>query len=1256
MARARKSRAALQPFDNSIKSSTDHHPPDIMNPSIKKTNQAPPILGLILMMMPLFSAQAQWNKTAAGSYDYNNSSNWISGNINGAFGGTFTGAQVMTFDSDTTLDATAGNALNFTYAGAYNTTLQSDSATTRILKLNGGISVSSANTRTITVGTVDNPLTLDLGAGNVRTATVGTSGTLSLGALITGAGSSLNVGAGSGTVVFLNDNNSFTGDFEASGAVKYTSLGNAGQNSALGAGSAITLKSNASFDYSGADRSVSDRTINLSGISVTLGSTNATGTLALTGIIRAANGADRSLVFSNASGGNFEVSGQILNQTDGTKLSLRKTGVGKLSLLGMDNDYQGTTTHQVNTLEFRSIANLGQKSSLGAPVTVEDGTIHIGSNSSTTFSYIGEGNSVTNRNFSLESTATVNSIIAVNNSGSMMITGDITTLAGTKSQTLTLSGTGTGTGTISGRISDTSDPNLGLLKTSISKGGAGTWTLTGNNSYTGSTTVGYGGGILQFTSIANAGTNSSLGADGNVVLGGNGSTLKYIGSGDSVTNRVVDLNSTSSNTFYLLDASGSGSVSFGNITATSANTKKLILTGTSNTENTIAGAIGQNSATFTTALLKAGNGTWVLSGPNTFTGITSLCAGTLRLDFSKAGSPTNDIINSASALTLSGGILELKGKTSSATSQTFASTTFSGKSQSKIVVDSNGGAGTTLALKAITRSAGATVDFVLPNAGSITTTTATVTNGVMSAGGVAYATVSGSDWATVKSGAVASLIASDYKTNSDSTKWLSTDNVSLSANATSVTTRSINTLKLSDGASVALNTGQTLTLGAGGLLVVGSGAGSISGGTLKGAGGTTKELVVFQNNTAGRFDILSTIVDNTNASDLTKSGAGILGLSALNTYTGVTTINGGVLEVDKLANGGQASSIGQASNTAGNLVINGATLRYTGGVASTDRGFQIGNSGATLDASGSGAITFTGSIGFQSTSGIATTLTLAGSNTANNTLGGVLADNGLAAFSSLTKTGVGTWVLTDTHTYTGQTTIQQGKLVVNGTLSASTVVEVQNGGILGGRGSVGTVKVASGAAIAPGNSIGVLHAGNTFFEGGGRYVFELNSGGTGTAGVNWDQYAIIGSLVLQNLSALNPFIIELNTLDGGGSAGLLAAWDADVNHVWSSIITTTTGYYDAFDPSYFQVNTAGFLNNINGTFSVVQNGNALDLRYTVIPEPGTYGLVAGGCFLIWTGFLPSLLARTSARRRRLYSKVHGGSFLSFCVSEDAPLL
>ncbi|BDU53062.1 hypothetical protein LINBF2_12970 [Limnohabitans sp. INBF002] len=159
-----------------------------------------------------------------------------------------------------------------------------------------------------------------------------------------------------------------------------------------------------------------------------------------------------------------------------------------------------------------------------------------------------------------------------------------------------------------------------------------------------------------------------------------------------------------------------------------------------------------------------------------------------------------------------------------------------------------------------------------------------------------------------------------------------------------------------------------------------------------------------------------------------KYGSNTLTLTAANTYTGVTNLQGGTLSVSSLANGGVASNIGQSTNAAANLVINNATLKYTGAATSTDRLFTLGDSGATVDASGTGALVFTntGALVYSGTAG--RLLTLTGTNTADNTMTPVLANN--VGISSFTKAGTGKWVMKGVNTYSGLTTVSGGTLNV----------------------------------------------------------------------------------------------------------------------------------------------------------------------------------------------------------------------------------
>ena len=199
---------------------------------------------------------------------------------------------------------------------------------------------------------------------------------------------------------------------------------------------------------------------------------------------------------------------------------------------------------------------------------------------------------------------------------------------------------------------------------------------------------------------------------------------------------------------------------------------------------------------------------------------------------------------------------------------------------------------------------------------------------------------------------------------------------------------------------------------------------------------------------------------------MTKTGAGtwVLGGNA-SSYTGNTIIQGGTLSVGLLAAGGTNSSIGAASGANATIHIGstttGATLRYIGSTnSSTNRQIDLAGTtgGATLDASGTGTVTFSNTAVTATGLG-AKNLTLTGSNTGNNTLSGnIVNSTGTGNLTNVTKTGAGTWVLSGAaSTYTGNTIIQGGTLSV-GTLA--------NGG------NNSSIGAASGANAT-------IHIGNT---------------------------------------------------------------------------------------------------------------------------------------------------------------------------------
>ena len=263
---------------------------------------------------------------------------------------------------------------------------------------------------------------------------------------------------------------------------------------------------------------------------------------------------------------------------------------------------------------------------------------------------------------------------------------------------------------------------------------------------------------------------------------------------------------------------------------------------------------------------------------------------------------------------------------------------------------------------------------------------------------------------------------------------------------------------------------------------------------------------------------------------LNKAGSGrLVLLSSANSYNGSTTVTGGILSVDNLSDGGFPSPIGQSTNDAANLVLNGGTLEYTGTGISTDRLFRLGTVGGGLSASGTGPVQFinSGDITFAG-SNTARMLTLSGTNTDANTLYAAIGNNGTGA-TSLTKSGAGTWNLGGTNTFSGETVISGGTLVLDNpsALGGSTLNYNNQGGVVdfGFQFQVNLGGLTGGQDLPLTNSPSLTIGGNgqnTTYSGSLTGAFSLTKAGAGT-------FALTGSNDFTGLgsTAISGGILEL---------------------------------------------------------------------------------------------------------------------------------
>lgn len=329
-----------------------------------------------------------------------------------------------------------------------------------------------------------------------------------------------------------------------------------------------------------------------------------------------------------------------------------------------------------------------------------------------------------------------------------------------------------------------------------------------------------------------------------------------------------------------------------------------------------------------------------------------------------------------------------------------------------------------------------------------------------------------------------------------------------------------------------------------------------------------------------------------------KSGAGTVTLAASNDYSGATKISEGRLQIsnalalqNSVLDTSGAGTVGLLGAAATNVTLGGLS-------GATDLATEIAAGYSTV-----------------------TNITLNTGSGTSATYSGVIANG--ASGMAVVKAGAGTQTLSGDSTYTGATTVQAGKLVVDGSI-ASSAVTVTNGGTIGGSGSVGALTIADGGTLAPGSSPGTLFAESSTWSNGGSYDWEILSL-FDAPGTSWDLLSITNSGTL-NLSGLTAggYTINLITLSDPTTQGALAGFAPTATYTnW--LIASASGIV-GFEAGDFSLDSALFV-GATGTFGIEQRaiagGQGLFLTYTgggaPIPEPGTWAaalLLLGGVALL----------------------------------------
>lgn len=400
----------------------------------------------------------------------------------------------------------------------------------------------------------------------------------------------------------------------------------------------------------------------------------------------------------------------------------------------------------------------------------------------------------------------------------------------------------------------------------------------------------------------------------------------------------------------------------------------------------------------------------------------------------------------------------------------------------------------------------------------------------------------------------------------------------------------------------------------------------------------------------GNLTVGGAIDDGTNAFYLVKQGSGTLTLSGHSTYGSSTFTRSGILRLgvdEALPNnalwlqnrtGGSTAIVDLAGfvETIGLLYLNAASsdAQQAGAGARTEIVDSVG--GGLLKLGGS--VTYHGGFAGEqhANSTISANLDLNGATRTfaiedsdqtdeEVTISGSIT-NSTGSAAGLVKTGAGVLNLAGTNAFSGTTTVQGGRLNVNGAL-ASGLASVKAGGTLGGSGFLGgTAIFEAGATNAPG----------LLTYGGGVTFSNLSV-------LRWELIASTDD-IMQRGAAFNGFDVTGGQLLVQGGAGMSLVFSNG-----TSIVDWSDGFW-ANDHSWLVADMAGTgtTNGMTADFALLSDysdaqgdllgsvwagasfstyygaGGDLYLSYAV-PEPSIWALM-----IIGVGFLGGL----SARRRR----------------------
>jgi fibronectin-binding autotransporter adhesin len=1026
-------------------------------------------------------------------------------------GGTTISQGAVVLKSSTALGSTLGLVtMGDAGTGSNNLSLLLSTNGTAALTFASNVSVTNQGTGTVTIGTTsftpnpvaattlsgrynfNRPVTLQAGSTDRTEFTgsiSGNVGTLTITGLAPGNRISFNpaLGTGSGQFQFVGDVN------VASGTLQLI------QNNVLPFASFVNVASGATLYISGPNSTTS--------VSNTIAGLTGTGLLS-------SNQTAANVLVVGYGGASANFGGQIAANTT-FNTGLTKIGTGTQTLSGSDNSTMATTTVNQGVLNLDYTTNNNAKISTTNGLAVGGGTLQITGNA-TPFTQLTGNVTATSGASSVTLGAGATSLTLAANAGNTLTrnAGAAVDFTNASSGAINAGVTGTVNALLGGAMTightdwailDSSKNVAALPAASYQTANdVSTWTtatadptyglnFTNNAAYSGVLA-----GPLTASNIRVATSGSS-----SIDLGGN--TLTLSGGGILVTSAGGP--TTIANGTLV----GAAAQSAASITSAS----ELTVHNYSANDMTISAMIADNGTG--TALNKTGGGKLIVTGTNTYTGGTHINGGIFEVATLTNGGvagPLGASTNVAANLQFGGGTLRYTGPTATIDRQftiNYGGATFDIADPNANLTFNRGG---TVGFGA----GAATVPYVTPTGGLTKTGPGTLT---LSANGTSPTTSTSLDGLTlVQQGtlAVGGGFTSDQALRGPITV------------ASGAKFQMLQSNMIANASIVTVNAGGTFDFGAFSDFV----------GTLQGAG-----TVTTQTGSVVAVDGVGTSATFTGQlsgpGGFTLRGSPANGtapgnpyftqfLSGPRSYTGVTTVDNGTLSIDTLANGGQPSSIGASTSASSNLVLNGGTLKYTGGNVTTDRGLSVNSAFAVTFLTpaidiGSANVTFTGDVTSATNAAV---LVKQGSGT-------------------LTLGGAGAGVITTGTAYVGlNLRVLQGTVV----LARASTPDPLVGSVLPNSGAGGlevyggaTVQLAGtgnnqlyAGAAAGSNGIYTLYQGATLdLNGHNAQVSQLQGAGTVTNTAAGSNVSL--SVTTGNPAAAVTFPGTIS--DGAGTVGLV---------------------------------------------------------------------------------------------------------------------